>query len=471
MRGNVARGHDRARLVPHDRSPARRPAAPAARQIERNGKPDIVLILTDDQRFDTLDAMPQVNELLVRPGMRFENAFVVNPLCCPSRATILTGKYSHSTGVYTNQWHDGYSAFDSRRTVATALDKAGYRTALFGKYFNGYKGERVPEGWDRWFATFGPNSAYYSYRARDDGKIRRFGTRPSDYGTTVVRHQATSFIRSVPRGKPLFMVVAPHAPHSPATAAPQDVRAFGGLPRFDGPSYGESDVSDKPPYIRALPPFDAQRVARIEVFRRQQLRALLGIDRLVASVVKTLEDTGRLHNTLVVFTSDNGFMWGEHRYRTKNAPYEESIRVPMVMRFDSAGSPARIDSHLVANVDLTPTFVAAAGAHLPGMEGKNLLRLFRSPSGGWRHAFLVEHVEYQMERGSDTPVPTYCMIRTERYAYVHYADSFRELYDMRADPAQLENLAGDRAYGSTVRRLESRLRELCRPRPPGFSWA
>jgi N-acetylglucosamine-6-sulfatase len=453
-------------LAPH--------AAPAkelaAHRMDR-GRPNVVVIVTDDQRYDTLGAMPAVRSLLGRQGIEFTEAFVGNPLCCPSRATILTGRYSHSTGVYTNDSarHGGYAAFkhEQAKTIATALNRVGYRTGLFGKYFNGYHAEAIPIGWDRWFATFGLDGSYYRYRADDDGRIRTFGAHPEDYGTTVLRREAVRFIRRSRTGRPLFLYVTPHAPHAPAIPAPGDEDAFQDLSWDKGPAFNEADVDDKPPYIRSIPLMRRPRIAHIRSFRRQQYRSLLAVDRMVAEIIAALRDTHRLHDSLIVFTSDNGFLWGEHRFTAKDVPYEESVRVPLFVRFDRAGVSGK-DAHLVGNVDLAPTIADAAGATLTGMEGRSLLPLLRGGDPSWRSALLVEHLRYPTGKRMD--VPTYCMVRTDRFAFIRYGTGGRELYDLQDDPAELTNIAGDPSSAATRRHLTSRLHRLCRPPPPGFHW-
>ncbi len=187
-------------------------------------KPNIVLFLTDDMRHDMLRYMPNVIRLLARQGVRFDNGYVVNPLCCPSRASILTGAYSHTTGVYSNRGpHGGFAAFEDETTIATTLQDAGYRTGLFGKYFNGYRRTTyVAPGWDRWFATYDRESGYYDYTAVSDGVEQHYGSDPADYGQTVLRREGISFIRSTDPSEPLFMYWATHAPHNPAIPERRD---------------------------------------------------------------------------------------------------------------------------------------------------------------------------------------------------------------------------------------------------------
>jgi N-acetylglucosamine-6-sulfatase len=445
---------------------------PAPRAAEaRDRRPSIVFIVTDDQRWDTLWAMPHVRDRIVDEGVTFSNAFVVNPLCCPSRASILTGQYSHSTRVYTNKGRSrfgGFAAFDDRSTIATWLDRAGYRTGLFGKYINGYPGGYVPPGWDRWFATY-DNKGYYDYLATEDGIEVGFGSSPEDYGTTVIGARAADFIRSADPNEPVFVYVAPHAPHSPAIPGPGDEFAFSTLGPWRPPAHNERNVRDKPRYIRDRPALDGAEQAEIDVFRLDQYRSLAAADRAVGEVMDALEETGRLHDTLVVFTSDNGLLWGEHRWRKKSVPYEESIRVPLVVRYDAMVRRAVTDSNLVTNIDLAPTAAHLAGVDAPKADGESLLGLLRG-DGSWRSEFLIEHMSN--ENGSGPP--TYGGVRTRSAVYVYYATGEEELYDLRADPDQLSNLApaaggGGRAGRSTLRSMRTLLSELCVPEPPGLS--
>jgi arylsulfatase A-like enzyme len=434
--------------------------------VTREPPPNIVLILTDDQRWDTLWAMPTVSSELVAKGISFENGYVSNPLCCPSRASILTGQYSHSNGVYTNQNgqpYGGFRAFDDRSTIATWLHDASYRTAMLGKYFNGYEEPYVPPGWDRWFATY-VNGAFYRYRVTDDGLIKRYGSGRHDYGTSVLAGEAVRFIGSTPADTPLFLYFAPHAPHEPATPAPGDGHTFSDLPPWRPPSYDEADVSDKPAYMRSQV-LDAGRRAEIDGFRRRQYRSLLAVDRAVGDIIQALDESERLANTLIVFTSDNGMVWGEHRWGTKLVPYEESIHVPFIVRYDSAIRSARTDERLVVNIDLAPTFAELANVPALGADGASLVPLLGEEDGPWREDFLLEH----MQKGA-AGVPTYCGIHGERYVYVRYRTGEEELYDLRRDPEQLVNRVADDRYSNVRLEVTQRLRELCDPLPPGYVW-
>lgn len=433
-------------------------------------QPNIVLILTDDQRWDTLRAMPEVRSLLQDRGITFTNGFVSNPLCCPSRASILTGKYSHSTGVYTNNahYHGGFEAFDDSSTIATWLDAAGYQTALVGKYMNLYDHTTyVPPGWDRWMGMSEPTGAYYDYRVNVDGEMRSYGHRNRDYSTDVFRDFAVDFIEKADPGDPLFLYYTPYAPHGTPIPANRHRHSFGHLHRFRPPSYNERDVSDKPAYIRKRPPFDEERLARIAEERRGAFQTLLAVDEAVQSIVGALADTGRLANTMIVFSSDNGLLWAEHRWNYKLVPYEESIRVPFVIRYDPLTAVAGKDSHVVVNIDLAPTFAELAGVATPGVEGQSLLPLLSGPAPPWRDEFLIENLKYP--RKGKGNVPTYCAIRTEDFMYADYMNQGAELYKLEKDPYELKNVAKRPANDAVVQDLRARLAVLCIPPPPGYS--
>lgn len=424
-------------------------------------RPSIVFIITDDQRWDTLGWMPIVERRLARHGVTFSNAFLTNPLCCPSRASILTGQYSHSTGIYRNSPpHGGFPDFKDRSTIATWLRSAGYTTALFGKYLNRYQGTYVPPGWSDWKADSG-NDSYYGWTQNVNGRLVNYGTAPSDYQTAVLARQAVSFIERT-KG-PLFLDFAPTAPHLPTTPAPQDARACPGIGRWNRPpSFNEADVSDKPAWVRALPPLNQDRIRSLAKLRLATCRTLQGVDRAVGQVLDALDRTGRLGRSLIVFMTDNGLAWGEHRWDRKQAAYEESIRTPMIVRYDPLVRAARADPRLVLNVDVAPTAAAVAGVGAPGAEGSSLLAIMRSPAAPWRRDILLEHLRL-------TRVPSYCGVRTIRYLYVSYETGEQELYDLSVDPYELSNVAGDPAYAAVLRRLRQRDRELCRPPPPGWA--
>jgi N-acetylglucosamine-6-sulfatase len=439
--------------------------SPRPAHAQTAGPPNVVLIVTDDQRLDTLHVMPQVRRHLVAGGMTLRRAIVTNPLCCPSRATILTGRYSHTTGVYTNSAgspNGGWPAFQPSEsdTIATALHDVGYRTALIGKYINGYTGEDVyvPSGWDRWFAFSGAGS-YFRYPIFDDvrGHVR-YGSSPEDYSTDVIRRQAVSFIRTAPEGAPLFLVVTPFAPHAPFTAAPRDDGDFASAPVALGPAVNEADVSDKPAYIVNRP---VGLASSVRARTRDQWESLRAVDTLVARIMNALGETGRKANTLVIFTSDNGLSNREHRWLGKHVPYEESIRVPLIIRLPGRIPAGSVSRRLVSNVDLAPTIADFAGASLSA-DGVSMRPLLTAQSSSVRGSVLLEHVR------AAPAVPTYCGARTGSFMFVRYATGEEELYDLAQDPYQLRNVASSRR--TKARELRNLTKSLCQPVPPGFSW-
>jgi N-acetylglucosamine-6-sulfatase len=446
------------------------PCAAAAR-------PNILLILTDDQRWDTVgQSMPTVEQELGGHGVTFTNAFAVNPLCCPSRATILTGRYSHSTGVYGNAPPYGGSGwFEDDSTIATWLRKAGYRTGFVGKYLNGYGGAWapptlnrwfVPPGWDRWF---GFDGGYYDYHVSANGMNILYGTSDADYSTDVFTREAVSFL-DAPSTAPFFLVYAPYAPHAPVGVPARHGSAFAGIPPWRPPAFDEADTSDKPSWVRIRQPLTPEETAKIDEMRRLQLASQLAVDDGVDAILGSLRASGRMENTMVVFLSDNGLLWGEHRiWNRKNSAFEESIRVPLVIRYDPLVDAPRSNDRLVGNVDLAPTFAALAGIKAPGAEGRSLLPLLGATAADpppWRTRLLVEHL--RGAEGAAVEVPTFCAVRTDRYKYVAYATREEELYDLVADPAELVNRAADPTLRTELLGLRADVRRLCNPPPPGF---
>jgi N-acetylglucosamine-6-sulfatase len=444
-------------------------------------QPNIVLILTDDQRYDELDHMPTVQSELIGKGVDFTNGFVVNPLCCPSRATILTGKYSHGTDVYSNVYpHGAFRTFvstyhEDTSTVATWLHDGGYHTGLVGKYLNGYsvkKAAYVSPGWDVWDALTlnGSNGGegtggYYDYNMSIQGVPTHYGTAGSDYSTDVLSNYATDFIQNAPADQPLFLYFAPRAPHGPATPPARYADALANIPPLRPPSYNEDDVTDKPAYIQAIPSWSDSLKASQDALYLRQYRSLLAVDDAVGNILQSLRATGRLDDTLIVFASDNGLNFGEHRWLGKKVPYEESIRVPIIARYDALTQQTPVtDARSVLNLDFAPTFAAAGGVSSPGSEGTSFLPLLDGSATQWRTDFLIEHLDPKVVK-----VPAYCAVRNEQYLYVKYQTGEEELYDLNADPYELQNVASDLAYTQTKLEMYARMRQLCKPPPPGYS--
>jgi arylsulfatase A-like enzyme len=422
--------------------------------------PNIVLILADDMRWDQMEHMSTVRSELIGKGTTFTKGFVVNSLCCPSRATILSGQYSHSTRVYTNS---DYSKFRPREgsTIATWLDAAGYRTGLVGKYLNGYgkgRATSVLPGWNYW-RTFVQPPGYYNYTLSVDGVPTAFGSGAADYSTDVLAGYADDFIRTTPADEPLFLWFGPNAPHNPYTPAPRHATS---LPNFTAPIYpnvNEADVSDKPAFVRKL----SAKGNSIQS-RKKQALALLAVDEAVARIIDALEDTGRLSTTFIVFMSDNGLSHRSHRWSGKESPWDEAAHIPFVVRYDPVtGGLATSDDRLVLNLDVAPTFAALAGTVAPGAEGTSFLPLLDGSASTWRTSFAIEHV------AAGDP-PTYCAIRTTTHKYIRYSTGEEELYDLVADPFELQSRHADPAFAPIKAQLRAETQAFCSPPPPGYSF-
>lgn len=438
---------------PPDSTPVDTTPAPTPRPL------DVVLILTDDQRPGTLSAMANTRALIFDQGVEFTTTFATTPLCCPSRASILTGLYTHNHGVLTNfPPLGGAPAFVDTSTIATWLARAGYQTGYFGKYLNSYNDMLPwpyrPPGWSVWnaFKTPGTTTSVLV----DDSVELALGPSPAEYSTDVLASRAVQFIQATPAGRPLFLYFAPYAPHVPADPAVQDRGAFSSLPAWRPPSYNETDVSDKPGWVQALPPFTQVLTDSLDARIEREHESLLSVDRAVQQIVNALAQAGRLDSTVIIFTSDNGLSWGEHRWTTKNCVYEECIRVPLAIR--APGITHRQDAHLVALVDLAPTIAHYAKVTLPHpTNGMDLAPLLANPGAAWRSDVLLEVIARVQP---PTTEGLFSAIRTDRYVYVELTTGERELYDLAADPYQLDNRATDPAQAALIATLSARLQAL-----------
>lgn len=438
-------------------------------------RPNIILIMTDDMASTDLASMPAVNSLLVKQGTRFRHALTPFALCCPDRVTFLTGQYAHNHGVLGNGTSSfplgGYAGFTSdSNTVATWLHDAGYRTAFVGKYLNGY-GEtapaRVPPGWDEWHASRGGSYTYVKMFENGVDHVYDNVYVP-DLETNIARRIVA---RRMPDGPPLFMWLSYYAPHVGTPTDPGDCinvhglvlkspspapvgrNRFTSVPLPQDPSFNELDVSDKPAAIRALPLLRSVMVDCLAELHRQRLETLQSVDRGVSAIVSAVQAAGELDNTVFVFTSDNGYMIGQHRVSEgKVLPYEPSIHVPLVIR--GPGFPAGVGrSKLVATQDLAPTLVNLANAKAGrALDGTSLVRLAQDgPAEATRDIVL--------EAGPQTlggPM-TFTGLRTGKYTYVEYATGEKELYDLIADPYELQNVAGSPAYATIEKTLAAEL--------------
>lgn len=461
-------------------------------QAQAAPKPNIIFILTDDEDVGIHAFMPKTKALLHDQGTTFSNFFVTYSLCCPSRASILTGQYPHNTQIEGNRPPQGgflkaYQIGLEANTVAVWLQQAGYHTLLAGKYLNGYgqdnprRAQRqglnlpdptyVPPGWTEWYAGVG-NAPYqdYNYSLNENGQLVRYGSSPEDYLTDVIARKAVQAIANATReGKPFFLYLAPFTPHAPANFAPRHASLFkdAELPR--PPNFDEADVSDKPPLLRRLPRLSERELARMRELYIKRLRSLQAIDDLVESIVQALRQNGQLANTYIVYTSDNGFHMGNHRMpQGKNMPYEEDIRVPLVVRGPGVLAGKTVNE-LALNIDLAPTFAEIAGLEVPpSCDGRSLLPLLRGQIPTvWRQSFMVqrgEGAEAQSEDGDGRDrAGAFSALRTAAYTFVQWGSGDRELYDLKADPYQLQNLAS-KADPVLIQRLSTRLSELSKCR-------
>ncbi len=431
-------------------------------------RPDVIVVETDDQALETMKVMRNVNSLIGGNGATFINSFVNFSLCCPSRSTFLTGQYAHNHGVWSNVLPDGgfdrFEDLHATNNLAVWLRDAGYHTGMIGKYLNGYANlPPVPPGWSEWHATAPYEQRVYNYPINNNGTLTQYGQDPTDYKSDVLTRKAVDFVnRRAPKAQPYFLwltYTAPHAggppnPNPPydcldaARPAPRHAHAFDTAPLPRPPDFNEADVSDKPSPIRNRPPLGADQIADIERKYRCGLESLLAVDDGVKRIVDALQANGALDDTLIIYTSDNGFFRGEHRVAEgKQRVYEESIRVPLLMRGPGIPPNVRV-SAAVTNADLAPTIAAVAQA-IPRlvMDGRPLIPVAQEPKLGGGRPLLIEE-------------PTFAAIRTERYAYVEYRKGDRELYDLRSDPYELESRHDDPAYALVQAALANELHKL-----------
>ena len=402
-------------------------------------RPNIIFLLMDDLNFATVQQMPELRSSVIEEGASFQNTFISYPLCCPSRATILTGLYAHNHDVRGNAPPDGgFQKFRSEgyeeSTIAVRLQQSGYETGLFGEYLNYYLDEdptHVPPGWDEWHAR--GDIAYYEYELNENGEIVSYGNDTEDYFTDVLTRKATDFVRRVTAdSQPFFLYLAPAAPHEPAIPATRHQGAFADEEAPRSPSFDEEDVSDKPSWIREIDSLSDEQISEIDDRYRNWLATMLAVDEMVASLVRELRVAGELDNTFIFFTSDNGYHQGEHLIDYgKNTPYEESARVPLFVRGPGVPAGSKVE-RLALNTDFAPTFADLASIEFSA-DGRSLAPLLRGEDHAWRSAVLLEGFP-------DENPPSYGAVRTETHKYVEYDNGETELYDLEADPYELENL-------------------------------
>ena len=502
--------------------------------VGAHDRPNVLVIMTDDARNDDLRFMPHVRHLIGDQGVRFTNTFSPQPLCCPARASFLTGQYSHNHHVWSHAPPYGFQALHDASTLPVWLNDAGYDTSFLGKYLNGYGVQSlrtggpslryVPPGWTDWRGSVDGGIAAGS--ALDGGTYRYFDTTLNDNGRLVPNHGVyqTTLLGKLTRDelrqqvaspRPFFSWVSYVAPHHGAPTEADDPapvqRADGTTQvfrnparprrvwgRFDSvikhaPGYlGESDVQDKPFFIRDLPALTPAEQQGVLEDARQRAEALSLVDRQVALTMRTLRQTGQLRNTYVMFTSDNGYFLGEHRMRQgKILPYEPSLRVPLLIR--GPGIPrGQVRTDPFTLIDFAPTILDAAGVQVPPtVDGASLLGVAKHRDRGWDRGFLTETgprlVSQDAEESDNflqndsgpSPLRFSQGVRTGDYLYVEHASRERELYDLRSDPREVTNLVDRPGMRRVVRLLAHELDLLrnckgaqCRrPLPPALRTA
>jgi arylsulfatase A-like enzyme len=443
------------------------------RANRRQKRPNVIVIETDDQSNSMLGMLDTLR-LLGGRGTTFANSYASFPLCCPSRATLITGQYSHNHGVFTTELPNGYNGLDHSNTLPVWLRNSGYRTAMVGKYLNGYgiddgipeplvDAREIPPGWAEWYAlTGGLEQRRYKYKLNENGKVRFYRKGGKNYVTDVLAGKAVNFVkRRAPKAKPFFLWFNPTAPHAEAGRFPgasrDPVPALRHWGRYElshvprNPNFNEADVSDKPQFVQDTPLLTDEEINDLDIRFRGQIESLLSVDEAVRRLVSRVKKGGDKRKTYFVFTSDNGLQMGAHRLLFKSFLYEESVRVPLIIR--GRGFPAGVvRPQPVSNVDLAPT-IASLAKVAPGrtMDGRSLLPLAANPTAGADRDLLLQ----TRLAGTDSDG-----VISGRWKYIEHGSGERELYDLQGDPWELENQADNPAFAAIRAQLAARLAQI-----------
>ena len=455
------------------------------------GRPNIVFVLTDDLSWNLIRYMPHVLAMQ-RHGESFANYFVTDSLCCPSRASIFTGRFPHNTHITSNgPPYGGFSRFyelgEEQQTFNLALWRTGYETAMMGKYLNGYQpdgregvpADYVPAGWSDWDVA-GDGYPEFDYTLNENGHPTRYGSQPSEYLTDVLARKGLDFIDQASEAhRPFMLELATFSPHAPFVPAPRNENDFPGLeaprdPAFDAPNTGA------PAWLSHFAPLTAQQIEEINEQFRRRAQSVQAVDNMIALIEARLAERGLARNTYIVFSSDNGLHMGQHRLMPgKQTAFDTDIRVPLIVV--GPGVPAgRTVGAMSENIDLCPTFERLTGAPVGAtVDGRSLVGLLHGQRlrEAWRSEVLIEHHGPVLDAGDpDLPTrgagnpPSYEALRTPASLYVEYtATGEREYYNLRSDPFELHNLATHLSLAHE-RRLHRTLMAIAHCRGQGACW-
>jgi arylsulfatase A-like enzyme len=425
-------------------------------QQEVTEKPNIIFILTDDYASNLVDFMPNL-KAMQKEGVTFNNYYVSNSLCCPSRSSIFTGMLPHNTHVETNTPpNGGYEAYmkhgNAEESFSSALQNAGYKTAMMGKFLNGYlprKHEPLP-GWSDWFVA-GNGYRNFDYDINKNGSLLHFGNAPGDYLTDVVSAHTDSLIRAW-KNQPFFIEIATFTPHAPFIPAPRHENLFNEIKAPRTPRFNRQADSTAPGWLRELQPLGTKQIDRIDNIFRNRLRCVMSVDEMLGNIRKVLKETGATNRTYIFFSSDNGYHLGDYSMlQGKQTPFDIDIRVPLIA-FGPEVAKGNLQESIVSNIDLAPTFAAIAGTRLKdnpdGRDMQQLLSEKKTEKINWRNFAIIEHRRVNYDRNDpdrqeaqDGRLPSYTALRFHNMLYVEYETGEISCYNADSDPYELKNIA------------------------------